>query len=164
VQRQSPPQTVFNLGSSQRQSQSQSPNFPPPQFGGFRPIKRHLQVNQDEIFAEDLQLAQDRSRRHKNKKNKNGKKSGPADTIKPRNKSEQRKADLAKQKEKQQDRESRLHSARHKMQEALNNELAKVYYEEFLQKNNAVDYYDDDYFYDDELEPDYYYYYYYDYE
>ena len=49
-------------------------------------------------------------------------------------------------------------------QEALNNELAKVYYEEFLQKNNAVDYYDDDYFYDDELEPDYYYYYYYDYE
>ena len=42
---------------------------------------------QDEIFAEDLQLAQDRSRRHKNKKNKNGKKSGPADTIKPRNKS-----------------------------------------------------------------------------
>ena len=32
--------------------------------------------DEDEIFAEDLQLAQDRSRRHKNKKNKNGKKSG----------------------------------------------------------------------------------------
>ena len=31
--------------------------------------------DEDEIFAEDLQLAQDRSRR-KNKKNKNGKKSG----------------------------------------------------------------------------------------
>jgi len=45
------------------------------------------------------------------------------------------------------------------MQEALNNELAKVYYEEFLEKNNAVEYYDDyeDYLYD---EPDYYYYYY----
>ena len=39
----------FNLGpssSTQRQSRAQSPSFPSPQFGGFRPIKRHLQVSQ----------------------------------------------------------------------------------------------------------------------
>ena len=38
-------------------------------------------------------------------------------------------------------------------QDALNNGLAKVYYEEFIQKNNYVDYYDyyenyPDYYYD----------------
>jgi len=117
-----------------------------------------VNLDEDEIFAEDLQLAQDRSRRHKNKKNKNGKKSG--NSADSRNKSEQHKKDLAKQKEKHGDRDSSFNSARHKMQEALNNELAKVYYEEFLEKNNAVEYNYDDYYYD---EPDYYYYYY-DYE
>ena len=39
-------------------------------------------------------------------------------------------------------------------QDALNKGLAKVYYEEFIQKNNYVDYYDyyenyPDYYYDD---------------
>ena len=43
-------------------------------------------------------------------------------------------------------------------QDALNKGLAKVYYEEFIQKNNYVDYYDyyenyPDYYYD---YPDYY--------
>ena len=45
-------------------------------------------------------------------------------------------------------------------QEALNNELAKVYYEELL-KQNQVDYYDYDYQYE-ERDPEYYYYYYYE--
>ena len=33
------------------------------------------------------------------------------------------------------------------MQEALKNELAKVYFEEFAQKDNDVEYYDDDDYY-----------------
>ena len=49
-------------------------------------------------------------------------------------------------------------------QEALNNELAKVYYEEFLEKNNAVEYYDDYFYYDYMNDKPDYYYYYYDYE
>ena len=39
--RESPPQTF-----STNQRQSSSANFPPPQFGGFRPIKRNLHVSQ----------------------------------------------------------------------------------------------------------------------
>lgn len=124
-----------------------------------------MNQDEDEIFAEDLQLAQDRSRRHKNKKNKNGKKSGNSADSRNKSVPEQHKKDLAKQKEKHGDRDSSFNSARHKMQEALNNELAKVYYEEFDEKNNAVEYYayEDDYHYHYDDEPDYYYYYY-DYE
>ena len=94
---------------------------------------------------------------------------------------DQHKKDLAKPGEKHRDRESRYSSARHKMQvnkadmmrarptlliiilifqEALNNELAKVYYEELL-KQNQVEYYDYDYQYE-ERDPEYYYYYYYE--
>ena len=94
---------------------------------------------------------------------------------------QQQKKDLAKLGEKPRDRESRYSSARHKMQvnkadmtrsrptptiiilifqEALRQELAKVYYEELLQQNQ-VDYYDYDYAYDDR-DPEYYYYYYYE--
>ena len=59
VQRPGPPATVFNLGpssaatqrllssppsASQNRQQQNFPTFPQPQFGGFRPIKRHLEV------------------------------------------------------------------------------------------------------------------------
>lgn len=39
VQRPNPPQTVFNLAPLQSQTGNR---FPEPQFGGFRPVKRHL--------------------------------------------------------------------------------------------------------------------------
>ena len=45
MQRPGPPSTVFNLGN-QRQSRDNFPSLPQIQFGGFRPIKRHLQVPQ----------------------------------------------------------------------------------------------------------------------
>ena len=58
VQRPDPPSTVFQLSpsspSSQPQSQSRQifPSFPQPQFGGFRPIKRHLNV--EEVGLSDV--------------------------------------------------------------------------------------------------------------
>jgi len=149
VQRPDPPSTVFQLSpsssSSQPQSQSRQifPSFPQPQFGGFRPIKRHLNVEEgdDELFIEDL-VKEERSKRHgnkqkmkqKNHRNKQRKKSDHERKI----------SDVAE--------------ARQHMQDALNKGLAKVYYEEFIQKNNYVDYYDyyenyPDYYYD---YPDYY--------
>merc|ERR1712032_1616950 len=148
VQRPDPPSTVFQLGpssSSQPQSQSRQifPSFPQPQFGGFRPIKRHLNVEEgdDELFIEDL-VKEERSKRHGNKQKK------------------KQKNHRSKQKKKS-DHERKIFDvaeARQHMQDALNKGLAKVYYEEFIQKNNYVDYYDyyenyPDYYYD---YPDYY--------
>jgi len=149
VQRPDPPSTVFQLSpsspSSQPQSQSRQifPSFPQPQFGGFRPIKRHLNVEEgeDELFIEDL-VNEERSKRQGNKQKKKQKNH----RNKQKNKSdyERETIDVAE--------------ARQHMQDALNKGLAKVYYEEFIQKNNYVDYYDyyenyPDYYYD---YPDYY--------
>merc|ERR1711874_456221 len=134
VQRRNPPQTVFNLpAGTQRLSQQQNfPGFPPAQFGGFRPIKRHLQGDseEEEIYAEDLPHHGSRSKSHV-----------------PSPSSER--ADLASPQQKLLARARAQQAARRKMQAALKNELAKVYFEEFAQRDNDVEYYDydDDYYY-----------------
>merc|ERR1719412_218094 len=167
VQRPGPPATVFKLGpssaatqrllssppsASQNRQQQNFPTFPQPQFGGFRPIKRHLEVpeDEDEIFFEDIQASHDRSRRHRNKKNKkNHNKSSKSSNSRKHKKLDNNRSKPSEP--------SNL-TARQRMQDALKKGLAKVYYEEFLQKSNDVNYYED---YEDDRED--YYYYYYDY-
>merc|ERR1711892_132055 len=150
VQRQNPPRTVFNLpAGTQRLSQQQNfPGFPQPQFGGFRPIKRHLQVDSDEeeIFAEDLPHHGSRQKKRKNKHANGGNTGSRSKSHVPSSTSER--ADLANTQQKLLARARAQQAARRKMQAALKNELAKVYFEEFAQKDNEVEYYeDDDYYY-----------------
>jgi len=150
VQRQNPPRTVFNLpAGTQRLSQQQNfPGFPQPQFGGFRPIKRHLQVDSDEeeIFAEDLPHHGSRQKKRKNKHANGGNTGSRSKSHVPSPSSER--ADLANPQQKLLARARAQQAARKKMQAALKNELAKVYFEEFAQKDNDVEYYeDDDYYY-----------------
>merc|ERR1711892_1345701 len=150
VQRQNPPRTVFDLpAGTQRLSQQQNfPGFPQPQFGGFRPIKRHLQVDSDEeeIFAEDLPHHGSRQKKRKNKHANGGNTGSRSKSHVPSPSSER--ADLANPQQKLLARARAQQAARKKMQAALKNELAKVYFEEFAQKDNDVEYYeDDDYYY-----------------
>jgi len=150
VQRRNPPQTVFNLpAGTQRLSQQQNfPGFPQPQFGGFRPIKRHLQVDSDEeeIFAEDLPHHGSRQKKGKNKHANGGNTGSRSKSHVPSPSSER--ADLASPQQKLLARARAQQAARRRMQAALKNELAKVYFEEFAQKDNDVEYYDyDDYYY-----------------
>ena len=151
VQRRNPPQTVFNLpAGTQRLSQQQNfPGFPQPQFGGFRPIKRHLQVDSDEeeIFAEDLpHHGGSRQKKGKNKHANGGNTGSRSKSHVPSPSSER--ADLASPQQKLLARARAQQAARRRMQAALKNELAKVYFEEFAQKDNDVEYYDyDDYYY-----------------
>lgn len=153
VQRRNPPQTVFNLPAgtqrlSQQQQQQNFPGFPQPQFGGFRPIKRHLQVDSDEeeIFAEDLPHHGSRQKKRKNKHANGGNTGSRSKSHVPSPTSER--ADLANPQQKLLARARAQQAARRKMQAALKNELAKVYFEEFAQKDNDVEYYeDDDYYY-----------------
>merc|ERR1711879_672964 len=141
AQRPDPPSPVFQLSPSPPRSRSQSrqvfPSFPQPQFGGFRPIKRHLHVEEgkEELFIEDL-VNDERSKRQ-NKQNKK---------HKSHRSNQKKKSDF-------QGESADIAEARQHMQDALNKGLAKVYYEEFIQKNNYIDYYDyyenyPDYYYD----------------
>merc|ERR1711881_596997 len=152
VQRRNPPQTVFNLpAGTQRLSQQQQnfPGFPQPQFGGFRPIKRHLQVDSDEeeIFAEDLpHHGGSRQKKGKNKHANGGNTGSRSKSHVPSPSSER--AGLANPQQKLLARARAQQAARRRMQAALKNELARVYFEEFAQKDNDVEYYDyDDYYY-----------------
>jgi len=157
------PGSGFNLPTN-RQSTSQT-QFPEPTFGGFRPIKRSFDVGDDEkeLFVEDLAKAGTKRTARKD----NGSKSdigtrrsshwsGSQNSI---NNGENKTNAKSKVKGRNSAKKDLSNAdVREKMQNLLQNELAKVYFEEFAQENNEVD---DNYYYygDGDYYDDYYYYY-----
>lgn len=167
---------VFNIPSNvNRQSPPQN-QFPQPQFGGFRPIKRSFQLgpNEEEVFVEDLTEAGSsrESRRNQRSKKEGGtinkhkdigtRRSSGDEQMKKKKITKTSHSKLKKSGNGEKNKKLSNSAARTKMQNLLRNELAKVYFEEFAQQDNEVD--DFNYYYGDGDYEDYdEYYYYYEY-
>lgn len=142
MERPNPSPTVFNLQGGQPFQQQGASRFPEPQFGGFRPVKRHLsedtlleRIGEDD-YRDELGSRQDQPRHRKFQRNRGA--HADAAAILQHGKSTNQTPKLRAQDHQ---------VARLKAQEKLRSELTKVYDEEYSDLDNDV------------LDPEYEYYY-----